>query len=263
MFAALSQPVPEILQRGGGGGARGAQQAGGRSGGQGGFGGDVSDAERQQLREQVQTMSPEQRAEFFAARGGGRGGGGRGGRGSDGFGGQGGRAGGGGAQRRRANQTGGAAVPTVERGATTIDALFAPLEATETDGRLWVLDGEQLRPVDVRLGVTDGTATELLGIRGARRPARPEPDSQIAELRQQIAAVEDLEARTNLEQLMERLEADGEGAMPGASVPAAATLNEGTALVTGVTTPEGGSSAGSPSGGSPLIPQFGRGRGRR
>ena len=247
MFAALNQPVPEILQRGGGGGARGSQQAGGRGEGQGGFGGDVSDAERQQLREQVQNMSPEQRAEFFAARGGGRGG----------------RGGGGGAQRRRANQTGDAAVPTVERGATTIDALFAPLEATETDGRLWVLDGAQLRPVDVRLGVTDGTATELLGIRGAGRPARPEPDAQIAELRQQIAAVEDLEARANLEQLMQRLEEDDEGPAPGASVPAAAALNEGTALVTGVTTPEGGSSAGSPSGGSPLIPQFGRGRGGR
>ena len=255
IFAALNQPVPEILQRGGGGGNRGAEQTGGRGGSPGGVGGDMSDAERQQLREQMQSMSPEQRAEFFAARGRGGGGGGRGGRGGGRD-----RAGGGGAQRRRANQIAGAAVPTVERGATTIDALFAPLEATETGGRLWVLDGEQLRLVDVRLGVTDGTATELLEVRGANRP---EPDPQIAELRQQIAAVEDQDARNNLERLVRRLEVDGgEGAAPMASMPAAVALDEGALLVTGVTTPDSGSSARSSSGGSPLIPQFGRGRRR-
>ena len=259
MFAVLNQPVPEILQRGGGGTGGGGNRAGGPAGGRngGGFGGDVSDAERQQLREQMQSMSPEQRAEFFAARGGGRGGGGRGGRG-------GGRDRGalGGAQRRRANEIADAPVPAVERGATTIDALFAPLEAIESDGRLWVLDGEQLRPVEVRLGVTDGTATELLGVRGGGRPARPEPDPQIAELRQQIAAVEDLEARQNLEQLLQRLETNSEGAAPMASMPAADALNEGVSLVTGVTTPDNGASATSSSGGSPLIPQFGRGRRR-
>ena len=253
MFAALNQPVPKILQRGGDGGSRSAEQTGGRGGGPGGFGGDMSDAERQQLREQMQSMSPEQRAEFFAARGGGRGGRG-GGRG---------RTGGGGAQRRRANETTGTAVPTVERGATTIDALFAPLEATQTDGRLWVLDGEQLRPVEVRLGVTDGTATELLEVRGADRPAHREPDPQIAELRQQIAEVEDPDARDNLERLIRRLEADGvEGVAPTASMPATGALSEGASLVTGVTAPDNGSSATSSSGGSPLIPQFGRGRRR-
>ena len=267
MFAALGQPVPEILQRGGGGGDggdRGAEQTGGRGGAAGGGGGDMDDAERQQLREQMQSMSPEQRAEFFAARGraggGGRGGfGGRGGR----AGGRGG-AGGGGPQRRRANQVAAAVVPTVERGATTIDALFAPLELTETNGRLWVLDGEQLRAAAVRLGVTDGTATELLGTRGRGRPARSEPDPQIAELRQQIAGVEDLEARDNLERLVRRLEA-GEETAPMASRPAADALSEGASLVTGVTTPDTGSSAASSSGGSPLMPQFRRRRrgGRR
>jgi HlyD family secretion protein len=47
--------------------------------------------------------------------------------------------------------------------ALTIDELFAPLVPIESRGRLWLyLDG-QLKPVNVRLGVTDGSYTELLG----------------------------------------------------------------------------------------------------
>ena len=239
MFAVLNQPVPEILQRGGEGG-----------GSRGGFG-DMSDAERQQMRERMQNMSPEQRAAFFAGRGGGERGGRGGGRG------------GGGAPRRRASQNAGATVPAVERGATTIDALFAPLEVIATNGRVWVLDADQLRPVEVRLGVTDGTATELLAVRGATGRARPEPDPQIAELRQQIEAIDDPEARQNLERMLERLEADSDGAAPMASLPTVAALDEGVRLVTGVTTPEAGSSARPSGGGSPLIPRrpnFGRRR---
>ncbi len=262
MFAALNQPVPDILQRGaGGGGTRGDGARSGRGGGSGeggggrgggGFG-DMNDAQRQQMRERMQNMSPEQRAEFFA----GRGGGGRGGRGGGGRGGS-------GAPRRRANQNAGATVPAVERGATTIDALFAPLEVVETNGRVWVLDADQLRPVEVRLGVTDGTATELLAVRGAGRRARPGPDPQIADLRQQIDALEDSEARQNLERLIARLEADSDGAAPMASLPTVAALVDGTQLVTGVTTPDAGSSsARSSGGGSPLIPQRPNFRGRR
>jgi hypothetical protein len=156
-------------------------------------------------------------------------------------------------------------VATVDRGATTIDALFAPLETNETTGRVWVLEGEQLRPVEVRLGVTDGTATELLAARGrGARLARRGPDPQIAELRQQIEAIEDGEARQNLEQLLQRLEADvEEPAAPEAPMMASATLSEGAQLVTGVTTPDNGGSGGASSGGgSPLMPQFGRGRRR-
>ena len=51
----------------------------------------------------------------------------------------------------------GAAAPT-----ETIDALFAPLPATVTRGRAWLFMNKQLKPVDMRLGVTDGTNTELL-----------------------------------------------------------------------------------------------------
>jgi hypothetical protein len=46
--------------------------------------------------------------------------------------------------------------------AETIDALFAPLPPVESRGRLWLFIDHQLKPVNVRLGVTDGTNTELL-----------------------------------------------------------------------------------------------------
>jgi hypothetical protein len=49
------------------------------------------------------------------------------------------------------------------QGAQTIDALFAPLPPVETSGRAWLYMDHQLKPVNLRLGVTDGTNTELLG----------------------------------------------------------------------------------------------------
>ena len=283
MFAVLNQPVPEILQRGGdgrpGGGAGGFGGPGGPGGrgGAGGFGGrggasgfggpgggrggpgggggpggfaNMSDAERQAMRERIQSMTPDQRAEFFAARraeGGG------------GFGGPGGR-GGPGAARRPANRNTGPAIRAVERGASTIDALFAPLEVEETPGRLWVMDGDRLTPVEVRLGVTDGTATELVGAAGPRRPARPAVDPQIVELRQQVELIDDPETRRGLEQMIARLEAAPADA-PAEAPMLAAVLDEGTQLVTDVSTPEEGSGPAARSS-SPLIPQFGR-RGRR
>jgi len=51
----------------------------------------------------------------------------------------------------------GAAAP-----AQTIDALFAPLPNVETRGRAWVFMGKELKPVNLRLGISDGTNTELL-----------------------------------------------------------------------------------------------------
>ena len=44
----------------------------------------------------------------------------------------------------------------------TIDALFAPLPVIETRGRAWVFMDHQLKPVNLRLGISDGTNTELL-----------------------------------------------------------------------------------------------------
>ena len=46
--------------------------------------------------------------------------------------------------------------------AQTIDALFAPLPPVESRGRAWVYVDKQLKPVTLRLGISDGTYTELL-----------------------------------------------------------------------------------------------------
>jgi hypothetical protein len=46
--------------------------------------------------------------------------------------------------------------------AQTIDALFAPLPTVETRGRAWLFMGHELKPVNLRLGISDGTNTELL-----------------------------------------------------------------------------------------------------
>ena len=46
--------------------------------------------------------------------------------------------------------------------ATTFDALFGPLPPVETVGRVWLYVDNQLKPVRVRLGITDGQNSELL-----------------------------------------------------------------------------------------------------
>jgi hypothetical protein len=52
------------------------------------------------------------------------------------------------------------AAPT--SGATTIDALFGPLARIETIGRAWLYVNKQLKPVRLRLGISDGQNTELI-----------------------------------------------------------------------------------------------------
>lgn len=54
------------------------------------------------------------------------------------------------------------AKPGAPASAETIDALFAPLPTTESRGRVWLFVNRQLKPVNVRLGISDGTNTELL-----------------------------------------------------------------------------------------------------
>lgn len=103
------------------------------------------------LAERMQAMSSEERERFretMAARGGSPNGGG-------GFGG---RRGG----RAAAPAAEAAPPPPRNSQATTIDALFGPLPVVESTGGVWVHDGGQLRPVRVRLGITDGQATELI-----------------------------------------------------------------------------------------------------
>lgn len=46
--------------------------------------------------------------------------------------------------------------------AQSIDALFAPLPVVETRGRVWLFVDKELKPVAVRLGISDGTFTELV-----------------------------------------------------------------------------------------------------
>jgi HlyD family secretion protein len=46
--------------------------------------------------------------------------------------------------------------------ATTIDALFAPLPTIERPGRAWLYVEKQLKSVNFRTGITDGTNTELV-----------------------------------------------------------------------------------------------------
>jgi HlyD family secretion protein len=58
--------------------------------------------------------------------------------------------------------------PATASGAQSIDQLFGPLPETETSGRVWQHINNQLKPARVRLGISDGTWTELLG--GELRP---------------------------------------------------------------------------------------------
>jgi hypothetical protein len=150
-----------------GAGSQPAMDQGQRGGGQGGFGGQTMSPEerRRRFEERMASMSPEERAQFEARMrergmdqnnpGGGRGGFGPGGPGG----------------ANQAGRTGapGSARPSAERepsanraGAQTIDQLFGPLPVTETSGRVWVEANGQLKSVRVRLGITDGTYTELL-----------------------------------------------------------------------------------------------------
>jgi hypothetical protein len=114
---------------------------------------------RKRMEERMASMTPEERERFQArmkereAQGGGFGGG-RG---------QGPAPGGqpGGTRTQNAGQTASRG-PATGSGAMTIDSLFAPLQATESRGRIWLYENKQLKSVPVRLGVTDGTFSEIL-----------------------------------------------------------------------------------------------------
>jgi HlyD family secretion protein len=152
-----------------GGGDR-AANGGGR-----GFDPNMTPEERQKRMEaRMASMTPEERAAFqerMAARaqnGGGRGGPG----GGQGQGGPGNVASGQAAGNNRqsalsagvrgAQQGRVASTPSMKTGATTIDSLFGPLPTVETRGRAWLYIGKRLKPVTLRLGISDGTNTEVL-----------------------------------------------------------------------------------------------------
>jgi hypothetical protein len=173
-------------------GAPGAGPGGAAPGaGPGGFGGGgrgfdpnmTPEERRKRMEERMAAMTPEERAAFqerMAARQNGQGGG-RGGFGGGFGGGQpngatGGGAGApggpapagavaarpGGATRGGPAQGRVASVPSMTSGATTIDSLFGPLPTVETRGRAWLYINKQLKPVSLRLGISDGTNTEVL-----------------------------------------------------------------------------------------------------
>ena len=105
-------------------------------------------------------LTPEQIAQFrekFGRGGGGSGrGGGSGGRGGNNQGGRGANAG------TPANAT----APPVELDAQKIDELFAPVQRAASRASVWVYNGTktppELKQINVSLGVTDGTFSELL-----------------------------------------------------------------------------------------------------
>jgi HlyD family secretion protein len=151
MFTALNLPVPEDLNRGfGRGGGQGGRGGGGRAGfngasGQrggaapetGGRGGsEVSPEERRkQLEQRMASMSPEERERLQS-------------------------------RMREGGQRGGQAPPTAKPIATgnaaTIDALFAPVQIQEGRARIWLRENGQLKAVNVRTGISDGSWTEII-----------------------------------------------------------------------------------------------------
>lgn len=136
-----------------GGGDR--SQPGRTSGGRGGFDPDMPpDERRRRFEERMANMSPEERERFQRMR---EQGGARGSQGGD-------RSAQGTGRRDMSRGIAGgvSAGSAVASGATTIDALFAPLPSVESRGRVWLYVDKLLKPVNVRLGISDGTFTELL-----------------------------------------------------------------------------------------------------
>ena len=157
--------------------AAGAERGGGQ--GRGGFDPNMTPEERRKrFEERMASMTPEERERMQARmrEGGGRGGfGGREGGSADG----GGRGFGGGNEAGardaapRARGSAAADVPAraasgqpagraMAPAATTIDSLFGPLPVTESRGTAWQYENRQLKMLRLRLGISDGTFTEIL-----------------------------------------------------------------------------------------------------
>ncbi len=185
---ASAQVAGGASARGGNNGAPGQVAGAAPGGGQGGVAGGggrgfdpnmTPEERRKRMEERMAAMTPEERAAFqerMAARMNGEGGGRGGFGGGQGPGAPGGAPRAGGAQdagqaqtgaRAQAARTGApqgrvASVPTMRSGATTIDSLFGPLPIVESRGRAWLYINKQLKPVSLRLGISDGTNTEVL-----------------------------------------------------------------------------------------------------
>jgi HlyD family secretion protein len=119
---------------------------GGRAGGFGGGGGRGGPEFQARMMERFKTMSPDEQKQFIARmkeRGGD----------TSAF------------EKEMSGGSSTAKKPSSApaANATTIDALFAPLPVVESRGRAWLYIDNQLKPVTLRLGISDGTYTEVLG----------------------------------------------------------------------------------------------------
>ena len=157
--AGVDSAVPTPAARGGTGGS------GGRGGG-GGCGGGGSGGDRQaRMLERFKGMSPDEQKQFIARM----------------------KERGGDVERvrnRRSRQRRTRQVRKPRRRRrnrrTTIDALFAPLPTVESRGRAWLYIDKQLKPVNLRLGITDGTNTEIRQRRAAAGHAKWSPGHRAA-----------------------------------------------------------------------------------
>jgi hypothetical protein len=182
-----ANPDSKTAAQGSGGRPESAEARGGGDrmvgdGGRGGFGGGrgfdpnmTPEERRKRMEERMANMTPEERERFQErmrermANGGGRGGNQPNAPGQANAAGQGNANAGGaaGGQRNRTDSSRGIAASitpgaTHLSGATTIDALFGPLPTVETRGRAWLFIDKKLKPINLRLGVSDGTYTEIL-----------------------------------------------------------------------------------------------------
>jgi HlyD family secretion protein len=134
--------------------ARSGQAGGGGRGGFGGGGGGRGNFDPAQMMERFKGMSPDEQQQFIARmkdRG----------RDTKPFEDAMAAAAKGSAKAKPADRGKGGAAPQ-GAAAQTIDALFAPLPTIETRGRAWLFMNRELKPVNLRLGISDGTNTELL-----------------------------------------------------------------------------------------------------
>ena len=212
---------------------------------------------RQRMRERIQSMSEEEREEFFQRmrarrrqnnssrppfdRGRGR------------------------QQQTPPSTPPGNNVPAVERGAATIDALFAPLQSPRRPGRVWVWNNGQLSSVDITLGVSDGLVSELLSVTLDITTTVPNDtvtaNQTRGELEEQLSRIKDETARLELQNRLAAITlSDNQNVSEERAVTnRLRTITQGTLLATNISTPDitvaldGGLS-------SPLIPQFPFGR---
>ena len=134
-----NRPTSEAAGREGAPAGRGGGFGGGGGGGFGGGGRGGGNPER--MLERFKTMAPEEQQQFLARmkeRGGDT------------------------SAFESAMKAPVARPRASEQQAQTIDALFAPLPVVETRGRAWLKVNGQLKAVGLRLGVTDGSYTEVI-----------------------------------------------------------------------------------------------------